>query len=145
MNHLLVVDDDRELVELLREYLVPEGFQVDAAFDQSSGMREALSGEDELVILDVMLPGGSGFELLKQLRTTSSFRFCCSPLAATPSIALWDSKSAPTTTCPSLSIRENWLHGFALSCVAPGARRKKMANGTKLASETSHSLSAPGP
>jgi len=71
MNHLLVVDDDRDLVELLREYLVPEGFQVDAAYDQTTGLREALKGEHELVVLDVMLPGGSGFELLKQLRTTS--------------------------------------------------------------------------
>jgi len=71
MNHLLVVDDDRDLVELLREYLVPEGFQVDAAYDQTTGLREALRGEHELVVLDVMLPGGSGFELLKQLRTTS--------------------------------------------------------------------------
>jgi DNA-binding response OmpR family regulator len=71
MNHLLVVDDDRDLVELLREYLVPEGFQVDAAYDQTTGLREALRGEHELVVLDVMLPGGSGFELLKQLRTRS--------------------------------------------------------------------------
>ncbi len=71
MNHLLVVDDDRDLVELLREYLVPEGFQVDAAYDQPTGLREALKGQHELVVLDVMLPGGSGFELLKQLRTTS--------------------------------------------------------------------------
>src|ERR1700747_322199 len=71
MNHLLAVDDDRDLVELLREYLVPEGFQVDAAYDQTTGLREALKGEHELVVLDVMLPGGSGFELLKQLRTTS--------------------------------------------------------------------------
>jgi DNA-binding response OmpR family regulator len=71
MNHLLVVDDDRDLVELLREYLVPEGFHVDAAYDQPTGLREALKGEHELVVLDVMLPGGSGFELLKQLRTTS--------------------------------------------------------------------------
>ncbi len=71
MNHLLVVDDDRDLVELLREYLVPEGFHVDAAYDQTTGLREALRGEHELVVLDVMLPGGSGFELLKQLRTTS--------------------------------------------------------------------------
>ena len=71
MNHLLVVDDDRDLVELLREYLVPEGFHVDAAYDQPTGLREALKGEHELVVLDVMLPGGSGFELLKQLRTIS--------------------------------------------------------------------------
>src|SRR3954447_10765146 len=72
VNHILVIDDDRELVDLLKEYLVPEGFTVDAAFDHASGMSKALRGEDELVILDVMLPGGSGFELLKRMRAESS-------------------------------------------------------------------------
>jgi DNA-binding response OmpR family regulator len=72
MNHILVIDDDRELVDLLREYLVPEGFTVDAAFDHNTGLSKALRGEDELVILDVMLPGGSGFELLKRMRAESS-------------------------------------------------------------------------
>jgi two-component system response regulator CpxR len=72
MNHILVIDDDRELVDLLKEYLVPEGFTVDAAFDHASGMHKAMRGEDELVILDVMLPGGSGFELLKRMRAESS-------------------------------------------------------------------------
>jgi len=72
MNHILVIDDDRELVDLLKEYLVPEGFTVDAAFDHASGLTKALRGEDELVILDVMLPGGSGFELLKRMRAEAS-------------------------------------------------------------------------
>jgi len=72
MNHILVIDDDRELVDLLREYRVPEGFTIDAAFDHASGLSKALRGEDELVILDVMLPGGSGFELLKRMRAESS-------------------------------------------------------------------------
>jgi len=72
MNHILVIDDDRELVDLLKEYLVPEGFTVNAAFDHASGLSKALRGEDELVILDVMLPGGSGFELLKRMRSESS-------------------------------------------------------------------------
>lgn len=72
MNHILVVDDDRELVELLKEYLVPEGFTVHAAFDHSSGLNFALEGTNELIILDVMLPGGSGFELLKRMRAESS-------------------------------------------------------------------------
>jgi DNA-binding response OmpR family regulator len=72
MNHILVIDDDRELVDLLREYLVPEGFTIDAAFDHSSGLNKALRGEDELVVLDVMLPGGSGFELLKRMRAENS-------------------------------------------------------------------------
>ncbi len=72
MNHILVIDDDRELVDLLREYLVPEGFTIDAAFDHNTGLNKALRGEDELVILDVMLPGGSGFELLKRMRAEAS-------------------------------------------------------------------------
>jgi two-component system response regulator CpxR len=72
MNHILVIDDDRELVDLLKEYLVPEGFTVDAAFDHNSGLNKAMKGEDELIILDVMLPGGSGFELLKKMRAESS-------------------------------------------------------------------------
>jgi DNA-binding response OmpR family regulator len=72
MNHILVIDDDRELVDLLKEYLVPEGFTVDAAFDHASGLNKAMRGEDELIILDVMLPGGSGFELLKKMRAENA-------------------------------------------------------------------------
>jgi len=72
MNRILVIDDDRELVDLLKEYLVPEGFTVDAAFDHASGLNKALKADHELVILDVMLPGGSGFELLKRMRAESS-------------------------------------------------------------------------
>jgi two-component system, OmpR family, response regulator CpxR len=71
MNHVLVIDDDHELVDLLREFLAREGFTVDAAYDYASGLASALDGEHELVVLDVMLPGGSGFELLKTLRASS--------------------------------------------------------------------------
>jgi two-component system response regulator CpxR len=72
MDHILVIDDDRELVQLLREYLMPEGFTINAAFDHVSGLEKALHGQDELIVLDVMLPGGSGFELLKKLRKSAS-------------------------------------------------------------------------
>src|SRR3984893_1545936 len=72
MNHILIVDDDRDLVDLLRQYLEGEGFVVEAAIDYASGLRAALSGNHELVILDVNLPGGSGFELLKKLRAESN-------------------------------------------------------------------------
>jgi two-component system response regulator CpxR len=72
MDHILVIDDDRDLVDLVREYLEPEGFTVDGAFNHGSGLQRALAGGHELVVLDVMLPGGSGFDLLKKLRTTSN-------------------------------------------------------------------------
>lgn len=72
MSRILVIDDDRELAELLEEYLVPEGFSIDTAFDHSSGLAKALKSEDDLIVLDVMLPGGSGFELLKKLRAAGT-------------------------------------------------------------------------
>jgi len=72
VNRLLIVDDDHGLVNLLKRFLEGEGFQVDAAYDHAAGLSAALAGGHELVILDVMLPGGSGFELLKQLRQQSS-------------------------------------------------------------------------
>ena len=72
VNRLLIVDDDHALVNLLKRFLEGEGFHVEAAYDHASGLSAALSREHELVILDVMLPGGSGFELLKALRQQSS-------------------------------------------------------------------------
>jgi DNA-binding response OmpR family regulator len=71
MNHVLVIDDDHVLVDLLRDFLALEGFTVDAAYNYDSGLSGALDGEHELVLLDVMLPGGSGLELLKTVRASS--------------------------------------------------------------------------
>ena len=72
VNRLLIIDDDHGLVNLLKRFLEGEGFHVDAAYDQASGLSAALSNDHELIILDVMLPGGTGFELLKALRLQSS-------------------------------------------------------------------------
>jgi len=72
VNRLLIIDDDQSLVSLLKRFLEGEGFHVDAAYDHDSGLRAALAAEHELIILDVMLPGGTGFELLKILRQQSS-------------------------------------------------------------------------
>jgi len=70
MNHVLVIDDDHVLVDLLREFLALEGFTVDAAYDYDSGLACVLDGEHELVVLDVMLPGGSGLDLLRAVRAS---------------------------------------------------------------------------
>ena len=72
VNQLLIVDDDRALVALLKRFLEAEGFHIDAAYDHDSGLAAARANHHELVILDVMLPGGSGFELLKSLRQESA-------------------------------------------------------------------------
>lgn len=68
----LLIDDDSELCALIKEYLEEEGFQIEIASDGQSGLQQALSTTASIVILDVMLPGLSGLELLKQLRASSS-------------------------------------------------------------------------
>ncbi len=72
MERILVVDDDRELGALLQEYLGGEGFQVSLCHDGLSGSGEALSGRQDLVVLDVMLPGRNGFDVLREIRKASS-------------------------------------------------------------------------
>jgi two-component system response regulator CpxR len=71
MNRLLVIDDDIELCELLTDYLGPEGFTVEAVHDSQKGIERALSEEHDFVVLDVMLPGMSGFDVLRAVRKSS--------------------------------------------------------------------------
>lgn len=72
MRNLLIIDDDTDLCDLLREYLTPEGFVVEAVQDGFKGAEMALSGQYSLVVLDVMLPGINGFEVLRRIRAVSS-------------------------------------------------------------------------
>ena len=66
--HLLVVDDDARLRELLRRYLSDSGFRVTAAADASEARSSLASFAFDLVVLDVMMPGESGLELTRALR-----------------------------------------------------------------------------
>lgn len=68
---VLLVDDDSELLELLRDYLEGDGFAVACAHDGISGVVEALSGRHDIVVLDVMLPGLSGIQALGRIRAGS--------------------------------------------------------------------------
>ena len=67
-----MVDDDRELYDVLQQYLAIEGFELAGVHDGESGVVAALSGEYALVLLDVMLPGANGFEVLRRIRSTPS-------------------------------------------------------------------------
>jgi two-component system response regulator CpxR len=69
MNRILVIDDDTELCELLTEYLGSEGFAVDTANHGEEGANLALTEDYALVVLDVMLPGMNGFDVLRKIRT----------------------------------------------------------------------------
>src|SRR5688572_1404276 len=69
---ILLIDDDVELADLMREYFVPHGFQMDSAADGRAGLARALAGGYQLIILDGMLPVLDGLEVLRQVRRRSS-------------------------------------------------------------------------
>ena len=71
-HRLLIIDDDVRLAEMLVEYLAPEGIELTAVASGIQGLRNAQRENYELIILDVMLPGLSGFDVLKQLREAGS-------------------------------------------------------------------------
>ena len=71
MTRVLLVDDDVELAEMLREYLEREGFEVGVAHDGESGAREALTGRYGIAVLDVMMPRLNGVEALRRIRAES--------------------------------------------------------------------------
>jgi DNA-binding response OmpR family regulator len=70
-TRLLVVDDEAPIIELLRGYLVREGWDVLVASDGPTAVDMARERAPDVVVLDVMLPGLDGFEVLRQIRTFS--------------------------------------------------------------------------
>jgi len=72
MARVLIVDDDTELAGLLVRQLALDGFDAETAADGPAGLEAALAGEYDAVILDVMLPGMDGFEVLRRLRAASA-------------------------------------------------------------------------
>ena len=66
--HLLLIDDDVASAEMLRDYLVAEGFDAEIATRGEAGLARAMGGACDAVILDVMLPDLNGIDLLRQLR-----------------------------------------------------------------------------
>lgn len=72
MERILIIDDDAALCELLKEYLTPEGFSVEVAHDGPAGAERACRGSYDLIVLDVMLPGCTGFESLRAIRRAAA-------------------------------------------------------------------------
>ena len=71
MTQILIIDDDLELAAMLAEYLQAEGFFTEHCKDGESGTEVALSGMYDAVVLDVMMPGIDGFEVLRRVRAQS--------------------------------------------------------------------------
>ena len=68
MSKVLLIDDDHELASMLTEYLGPDGWTLDHCATGDSGLDAAVSKEHHIIVLDVMLPGLSGFDILQRLR-----------------------------------------------------------------------------
>jgi two-component system, OmpR family, response regulator CpxR len=71
LERILVIDDDAELCDLVAEYLEPDGFAVESANDPQLGLDRALGGGHAMIVLDVMMPGINGFDVLRRLRANS--------------------------------------------------------------------------
>jgi len=70
-TRILMIDDDMKLCELIKDYLEPMGFDVGFAHNGHSGLARALSGDYQAVLLDMMMPGMDGIEVLQRIRSVS--------------------------------------------------------------------------
>lgn len=68
MAKILIIEDDRAISDIERDYLELSGFEVDTSFDGVDGLNKALGGGFDLILLDLMLPGLDGFTVCKKLR-----------------------------------------------------------------------------
>lgn len=71
MSKILVIDDEPGIIKLISAYLKPEGYEVYTASDGESGLKAARAFKPDLILLDIMLPGLDGIELLARLRRES--------------------------------------------------------------------------
>ncbi|HEY8904213.1 MAG TPA: response regulator transcription factor [Chthoniobacterales bacterium] len=71
LRRVLIIDDDEKLCRLIGDYLEPMGYRVEAVHDGPGGVERARGEEWHAVLLDVMLPGMDGFEVLKRIRAGS--------------------------------------------------------------------------
>ncbi|MCK0471190.1 response regulator transcription factor [Halalkalibacter sp. APA_J-10(15)] len=68
MGKILIIEDELSIAELQKDYLELNGFQVDIENDGESGLNQALKHHYDLIVLDLMLPGMSGFDICKEIR-----------------------------------------------------------------------------
>ena len=68
MSKILIIEDEESIADLEKDYLELSGFEVEVANDGQTGLEKALSGDFDLVILDLMLPGVDGFEICRKVR-----------------------------------------------------------------------------
>ena len=122
---LLIVEDEPKTGQYLRQGLAEAGFAVELAGDGISGELLALSGEHDLLILDVMLPGRDGWQILRSVRAAGlevPVLFLTPGTQSRTAYAAW--RPAPTTTWSNPLPSPSCWRGCARCCGAATARRK---------------------
>ena len=71
-KRILIVEDDENILQLEKDYLEANGFEVATADNGTDGLAAALAGEMDLLLLDIMLPGTDGLEICKEVRKVSN-------------------------------------------------------------------------
>jgi two-component system OmpR family response regulator len=112
-DHILVVDDDREICELLDEFLTRSGYRVTTVANGKAMWRALEERNFDLIVLDLMLPGESGLTLCTKLRARTDTPLVMLTARGKRPTGSSASKWAPTTTCRSRSIRASWSRGSA--------------------------------
>ena len=108
MSKLLLIDDDVELANMLKEFLTQEGFTVSLAHDGVTAEQYVLAGKFDLVILDVMMPGQDGMQTLKNIRQHSDIPVIMLTLRA------W--RGVRMIMCRSHACRVSWWPGSVPFC-----------------------------
>jgi CheY-like chemotaxis protein len=130
MERVLVIDDDVGLCELVGEYLQPEAYTVEAIHNGERGIDRALAGEHDLVVLDVMLPGTNGFDVLRRIRAKSRIPVLMLTARGDDVDRIVGLEIERMIIYLSLSIRVNWLPEYERYCdeLNPPSREILLAN-----------------
>ena len=123
VEDVLLIDDDVELGAMLTEYLAKHGFRVRTVHRGDTGLTAARQRPWALILLDVMLPGIDGFEVLRRIRSESNVSVLLLTARGEDIDRIVGLEIARTTTCPSPSIRASCWRAcalfFAARIVAP--------------------------
>lgn len=119
-EHILIADDEKEILSLLRLYLENAGYRVSEALDGEAAYSLIQNEEFDLAILDIMMPKLNGYALIRRIREHNNLPIIIlSAKKMRPPTKLWVWDWALTTTSPSLSrvwrSSHGWRHAYGVS------------------------------
>jgi CheY-like chemotaxis protein len=140
-SQILVVDDEEDLLELVRYNLAKEGYRVQGVTSGEEALKAVRRQPPDLIVLDWMLPAVDGLEICRRLKSdpkTRDIPVVMLTAKGEESDMVKGSNAAPTTTSPSRSARACWPPGSRRSCGArtPGRRTSRRPRSTSTSSRS---------